>query len=80
MQSANRDFLVLLNAEWLDETSINRELQQLQKILCTLDYTDVFCKANELVDRNQITQNRKKILKQTRYSRMNSFRFLINKN
>lgn len=76
MMSSNRDILVLLNTETITE----QELQGLHRLLKTVETTDHFCQAHELVDRNRITSTPRKIIKESRRYLLRPFRFLINKN
>ena len=76
--SSNRNLLVLFKNGFPDERAIEKEMEWLQEVL--LVTARQFCTANELVDRNRITTNPKKILKETRRYRLRAFRFLINKN
>ncbi len=80
MISSNRSLLVLFKTGLLDEKAIERQVECLNKILVTTDSPENFCTAHELVDRNRITSNKKKILKETKHFLMKPFRFLINKN
>ncbi len=80
MISSNRNLLVIFNTGLLDEKTIEQEVECLNQILLNTESSDQFCTAHELVDRNRITSNKKKILKETKYFRMKPFRFLINKN
>ena len=64
----------------MSEQAIEKEVSYLNGILSVADTTEAFCRANELVDRNSITSNPRKILKEARHFRMREFRFLINKN
>lgn len=76
--SSNRNLLVLFKNGFSDERAIEKEMEWLQEILQVT--THQFCTANELVDRNRISSNPKKILKETRQYRLRAFRFLVNKN
>ena len=77
---SNRNLLVLFNTGLLDEKSIEQELGCLNQILLTTESAEQFCMAHELVDRNRITSNKKRMLKETKHYRLRPFRFLINKN
>ena len=76
MINSNRDIMVLLK----NENITAEELQCLHKLLHTVESPAQFCLAHELVDRNRVSNNPKKILKETRYYFLRPFRFLINKN
>lgn len=64
----------------MSEQAIEKEVSYLNGILSIADTPEAFCKANELVDRNSITSNPRKILKEASHFRLREFRFLINKN
>ncbi len=74
MRPNNRDLLV--RNEWLTE----KELEGLHRLLQSLETTEKFCEAHELVDRRRITSKKDKIMKECRYAILRPFRFLINKN
>lgn len=80
MNSSNRNLLVLFNAGWLDEKAIEHKMYCLNQLLLITESSGEFCRANELVDRNYITSNKKKILKASLHFRLKPFRFIINKN
>ena len=80
MIKSNRDLLVLFKNQLMTEQSFEEEVDWLNEILFTAESPEQFCKAHELVDRNQITFSNKKILKELRRSRLRPFRFLLNKN
>jgi hypothetical protein len=80
MKMPNRDLLVLLKSEFMSQRAIEQEVEYLNDLLRTTESDEQFCKAHELVDRNRITSNPKKILKAIRYTELKQFRFLINKN
>lgn len=53
---------------------------QLRKMLSLVITPERICVAFELVDRNRITSNPQKIIKESRLRRLRAFRFLINRN
>ena len=65
---------------YLNQLSIQREVEHLDRILHQTESSTQFCTAHELVDRNYITPNPKKILRVIRKAELKPFRFLINKN
>ena len=79
-QLPTRDLLVLLRQEYLSEHAILQEVEVLNKILHFSESRDQFCNAHELVDRNRIRSNPKRILNASRHEELKPFRFLINKN
>ncbi len=80
MKMPNRDLLVLLKSEFMSQKAIEQEVECLNDMLRSTESDDQFCKAHELVDRNRITGNPKRILKAIRFTELRQFRFLINKN
>ncbi len=80
MKPFNRNILLFSKDAFMSEQAIEREVSYLNGILAVADTPDAFCKANELVDRNFITSNPQRILKEARHFRLREFRFLINKN
>ncbi|MEI2737840.1 MAG: hypothetical protein V9F01_03535 [Chitinophagaceae bacterium] len=80
MMNFNRNLFVLFNTGLLDEGSIEKEVQYLRSVLRSIETPEQFCIATELVDRNRITANYKKIVKESNHFRLRPFRFLINKN
>ena len=80
MKMPNRDLLVLLKSEFMSQRAIEQEVECINDMLRTTESDEQFCIAHELVDRNRITSNAKKILKAIRFTELKQFRFLINKN
>lgn len=80
MKMPNRDLLVLLKSEFMSQQAIEQEVECLNDMLRSTESDDQFCIAHELVDRNRITSNPKKILRAIRFTELKQFRFLINKN
>ncbi len=80
MKMPNRDLLVLLKSEFMSQQAIEQEVECLNDMLRRTESDDQFCIAHELVDRNRITSNPRKILKAIRFTELKQFRFLINKN
>ena len=80
MFSSNRSLLVIFTTAILDEKALEQEVGCLHQILLNTKSPEHFCTAHELVDRNRIISNRKKILRESSASRLKPFRFLINKN
>ena len=76
MPGPKRDILVLLKNEFVSE----KELESLHLLLHTVESPEFFCLSHELVDRNRISSNREKLLKESRYIYLRPFRFFINKN
>lgn len=80
MKMPNRDLLVLLKSEFMSQQAIEQEVECLNDMLRLTESDEQFCIAHELVDRNRITSNTKKILKAIRFTELKQFRFLISKN
>ncbi len=80
MKMPNRDLLVLLKSEFMSQQAIEQEVECLNDMLRRTESDDQFCIAHELVDRNRITSNPRRILKAIRFTELKQFRFLINKN
>jgi hypothetical protein len=76
MKKKDRNLLVLFNKKSISK----QEADRLQSILHFTESPEQFCIVTELVDRNRITANRKKILTESARIRLRAFRFLINKN
>jgi hypothetical protein len=76
----HRNLLVIFNTGLLDEKAIEQETSWLNEILLLTESADQFCIAHELVDRNRITSNKRKITKAASHFRLRPFRFFINKN
>lgn len=80
MRNPSRDMLVLIRDEFMSEKAIRREVEYLNKILFGAESESEFCKAHELVVRNRITSNPKKIYSVAMNVELKAFYFLINKN
>lgn len=80
MLNSNRDILVLLKNGLMTEQDMEHEVEALNTLLKKAESDEAFCTAHELVNRNRITSNPQKILKESRFFLMRPFRFLINKN
>ncbi|MBK6382770.1 MAG: hypothetical protein IPP02_11160 [Chitinophagaceae bacterium] len=80
MMNSNRNLFVLFNTELLDEKAVEKEVRCLKTVLRYIETPEQFCIATELVDRNRINSNKKRILKESNHFRLRPFRFLINKN
>lgn len=80
MKPFSRNIVLFSRDEFMSEQAIEKEVAYLNGILAIADTPEAFCKANELVDRNSITSNPRRILKESRHFQLREFRFLINKN
>jgi hypothetical protein len=77
---SKRDILVVVRNQSISDDAIERELQNLDRVLLRAETIERFCISHELVDRNRITNKRSRLLKETRFQTLRPFRFLINKN
>lgn len=80
MRNYSRNLLVVVKDLFLSERAIEHEMECLNDILSHVETSQEFCIAHELVNRNRITQDHRKILKESRHFTLRCFRFLINKN
>lgn len=80
MKPFSRNILLFSRDEFMSEQAIEKEVAYLNGILTMADTAEAFCNSNELVDRNSITSNPRKILKECNHFQLREFRFLINKN
>jgi hypothetical protein len=80
MTSPLRDLIVLLKQEYMSPSAIEQEVECLHEILAEAESWESFFAAHELIDRNRITSNRKRIRKAIRNVELKPFRFLVNKN
>lgn len=80
MTNLDRDIMVLLKQEYISEQALQQEVESLNKLFVQTEAPESFCIAHELVDRNRITSNTKKLLKEAGMYKLRPFRFLINKN
>ena len=80
MTNNRHNLLVLFYTGISDEKAVRVEMDNLTTIIHMTESPDVFCIANELVNRNNITGNKKKILREAKNIRLRAFRFFINKN
>ncbi len=80
MNNYNKNLLILFNTGWLDEKTIEFETESLATLLLSIETSECFCSAFELVNRNTITNKHTIILREAKYFRLRPFRFLINKN
>jgi hypothetical protein len=76
----SRNLLILFSTGLLNEQAAGKDMRQLKEMLARAETPEQFCTAFELVDRNRITSNPRKILKEAGHLRLRQFRFLINRN
>jgi len=80
MKWTNSNLLVLFSSQFKNEQAIKQEAECLHEILFDLISPENFCIAHELVNRNRITSDKKKLLKESKHFQLRAFRFFINKN
>jgi hypothetical protein len=72
--------MVMLKHEHMSDYAIQQEVEKLNQLFIQTESPVAFCAAHELVNRNHITSNTKKMLKEAQFYELRPFRFLINKN
>jgi hypothetical protein len=80
MRTPDRDLLVLLKNEFMSQRAIEQEVECLNEILRRTELPLEFCKAHELIRRNRITQNARKLLLALHQIQLKPFWFFISKN
>lgn len=82
MKTGNRDLLVLVKDEFMNQHEIETELEQLNSILYKLETVESFCKAHEIFDvaRHKVIENRKKLVQIIHQPELKPFLFIYNKN
>jgi hypothetical protein len=80
MNLYNQNLLILFNTGRLDEKAIKEEIEYVNALLKTIESPEKFCIVFELVNRNQITNKQKTLMKESKHLKLRPFRFLINKN
>jgi hypothetical protein len=80
MKNPNRELVLLLKMGEMNQLAIEKELVSLDELLRNTESPEKFCTTHELVDRNGITNNKKKLIKSFNEQELKPFRFLINKN
>jgi hypothetical protein len=76
----NRDLLVLFRNEFMSQQAIDEEVENLNRILRISERPDQFCRVHELVCRNRITTDAKKLLAAFSQPELKPFWFLISRN
>jgi len=82
MKATNRDLLVLVKDETMNQSQIAFELEKLNSLLFQLETIDSFCEAHEIFDlaRHKVIDNRKKIVQIVHQQDLKAFQFICNKN
>ena len=80
MDGPRRDIMMLVRNEFIGQEAIENELECLNGILYQTESPRQFCIAHELIDRNKITSNTSKLLRNYLKEDPGPFRFFICKN
>ena len=82
MKACNRDLLVLVKDEQMNEKSMERELEQLNDLLFHFETIETFCSAHEVFDvnRHKTLHKRDSIQRIVRQRDLKPFFFICNKN
>jgi hypothetical protein len=82
MKACNRDLLVLVKDEHMNEKSMERELELLNDLLFQFETIDSFCSAHEIFDinRHKTLHKRDNIQRIIREKELRPFFFICNKN
>ena len=82
MKTPNRDLLVLVKDESMNQYQIEIELEKLNSLLFQLETIESFCVAHEIFDiaKHKIVDNRKKIVQLIYQQELKAFQFICNKN
>ena len=82
MKTCNRDLLVLVKDEHMNEKSMERELEQLNNLLFHFETIETFCTAHEVFDvnRHKTLHRLNHIQRIVRQKELKPFFFICNKN
>jgi hypothetical protein len=82
MKTPNRDLLVLVKDEHMNENFMEQELEQLNDLLFHFETMDNFCACHEIFDMNKykIIVKPDVIQKIARQHELKAFQFICNKN
>ena len=80
MKPNEHEILILARHFSMPGFAIEREMRRINKMLLAVETIENFCTSHELVNRNSITQSKKKILNAIKYQELKPFRFLLGKN
>lgn len=82
MKTPNRDLLVLVRDESLNEDAIENELEKLNQLLIDSETVDNFCTVHEIFDLNKyrIISKSATLQKLVHQDQLKAFVFLYNKN
>ncbi|MGN7784662.1 hypothetical protein ACTJIJ_09050 [Niabella sp. 22666] len=80
MSKYRRDIILIIKDDAVYPHSIDTQVECLNYVIACVDNKEGFCQAHELVNRNRITSNKRKILSAVKKEHLKPFRFLLNKN
>jgi len=82
MKPSNRDLLVLTKDVSIDKVQMERQVEQLHKILIAVESMQNFCTVNEIIDFNRykIIDNPARIERMISQNKIKPFVFISNKN
>jgi F0F1-type ATP synthase alpha subunit len=82
MKASNRDLLVLVKDEYMNERFMEQELEQLNDLLFHYETVDNFCVCHEIFDMNKykILSKARDIQQVVRQKELKPFQFICNKN
>jgi hypothetical protein len=82
MKTTNRDLLVLVKDEAMDQFQIELELEKLNSLLFQLETVDSFCTAHEIFDirKHKVVARRMKVIQMIHKPALKPFQFICNKN
>ncbi len=82
MKATNRDLLVLVKDESMNQYQIELELEKLNSLLFHLETVESFCTAHEVFDitKHKVVVNRKKLVNIIHQRELKPFQFVCNKN
>ncbi|MGQ0737563.1 MAG: hypothetical protein ACT4OJ_00740 [Bacteroidota bacterium] len=80
MKVFGKNLLIVFKDRFFTEQEYENEATALHQLLHSTITDEKFCRVTELVDRNSITRNSRKIIKASGHFLQRPFRFLINKN
>jgi hypothetical protein len=82
MKTPNRDLLVLVKDEFMNERFMEQELEQLNDLLFDYETIDNFCVSHEVFDMNKykILTDANAIQQIVRQKELKAFQFICNKN
>jgi len=82
MKPSNRDLLVLTKDVSIDRVQMERQVEQLHKILIAAESMQNFCTVNEIIDFNRykIIDNPASIARMISQNKIKPFVFISNKN